>query len=150
MIYLACAIGLAALAIPFVYLTDSARTTKLRKALDDRSAEIDTYRESVMEMAAEFAATTQQLAKREADERALVINALISDRNRLVTAVLVGNGSSPAAATLLTRSDQAEASTQRAMSLRDLFDEVQGERTGPATEYEDERGHAIVPVGMGS
>lgn len=158
-ICLLIALAMVALAfVAYVVAIDQGRTEKLRQALDDRARDIDTYRESVMELTSNFADSARDLAARDSDERRLVMDALIGDRQRLVTAVLASSSSiSPNAAALLARADQANARGQRAMNARDLFDEAQtervlggvvGDRERQATEYEDERGEPIVPVGL--
>ena len=143
----AAVIASLALALAAVAITaDTSRWAKLERALDDRAEDLDTYHRTVMEMTERFAETAIKLAHRETDQQAAVLSALITDRNRLVSAVL--SIKEPAAARTLGLMDKTEADATRATSLREMLEETWGERAQAETETRSADGQAIIPVGM--
>lgn len=145
------AVVLAAVGVASI-LRDPHGTAALRQALDDRAKELETYRESTMEMVGGFVTALKELSGRELDELRVTFGALTNDRERLVTALLAQTN--PNAAALVARADEANA---RAVSrgpenlsefLRDTLQDTLGERQRMATEFTDDRGAPITPVGL--
>lgn len=128
--------------VAFVMATDPNRSEKQRQALEE-------YRARTMEMLHEFAGVAAQLSVRETDELRLVLGQLTSDRDRLLTALLAAS-TNPQAAITVGRVDEAMARAtvhRRPDSVADLLEEDLRRRASE-TEFHDERGEAIVPVGL--
>lgn len=129
-------------------LRDPHGNAALRQALDDRAKELETYRESTMEMVGGFVSALKELSGREVDELRITFDALARDRERLVTAVIAQ--ANPNAAALVARADEANAraASRGPENLAEFLHDTLGERERMATEFTDERGDAITPVGM--
>lgn len=131
-------------------MRDPQGTNALRQALDDRANELETYRTSTMEMVGEFVGAIKELSNRELEDQRLVVGALTRDRERLVTALLAQ--SNPGAAALVARSDEANlrAASRPPENLSEFLRDTIGENARTETEFTDDRGAPIMPVGLGS
>lgn len=141
------AVVLAAVGVASI-LRDPHGTAALRQALDDRAKELETYRESTMEMVGEFVGAIKELSNRELEDQRLVLATLTRDRERLVTAVLAT--ANPNAAALVARADEANAraASRPPENLSEFLRDTIGENLRTETEFTDDRGAPIMPVGM--
>jgi hypothetical protein len=93
--------------------------------------------------------TFAKVSQRPANETSVVIDALISDRNRLVSAMLASSAN-PTAARIVGMVDQANVNAQRGADREQVAEMMRNMAMSAPTEYDDGDGHPIIPVGLGS
>lgn len=143
-----CAV--VAVALVAVVALDNNRTRALRQTLNDRANDLEEFRQATMAQADTYAGNMVRLSQRDSEQLRLVLDALIGDRQRLVTAALAA-GPNPMAARTVGQIDQATARplTRDPANLREYLEETWGERADARdTELQTSDGDPIVPVGM--
>lgn len=142
-------IAMALMVVVTIAFLDRDRDRQSRLALMGAAAarmeDLDAFRSTTQSMVVAFANTLTTLVARDTDQQAAVLNALTSDRDRLLTALLA-TSHEPQAARTLGMVDQAKARESNAMSMREFLEEHAANRVD--TEFTTGDGVPIVPVGM--
>lgn len=141
---IACVALCAVVGIAFM---DSRRHRPLDALLTARAKDLDAYRTQTAEVIASMANNLTALAARDTAQLQLVLQALISDRERLVTALLAQTNV-PAARTV-GLVDQVREKASRADTVREFIEDTMRSRAVAVdTEFETSDGQPIVPVGL--
>lgn len=139
-------LAFAALVILAAVLVNPRSSRRLEQAYDDRANDATAFAENMRDIVHEFSEALVLVGRHNGDDLRTIIDALVDDRQRLVTAVLAA-GPNPQAARTLGLVDQAQAGRERAETIAQYLEENR-RVTAADTEFQTSDGDAIIPVGM--
>ncbi len=123
------------------------RAASYHRILEARAQDLALYGRTIADMSGRHADDLRLSYQRDADQQRAVIQALIGDRDRLVTALLAASGN-PQAALTVGRVDQIVGGTVRNDNLRDYLQQFTTPRAD--SEFTTSDNEPIIPVGLGS
>lgn len=138
----------ALLVIVILAVFDQARHRRAGALVEARCRDLDEYRRQSLEAIAAFTNAALTLSRRESDQMALVLNAALADRERLVTALLAAS-TNPTSARVLGMVDQARVGAERNGNMREYLEAQMADRARDS-ETTTADGEPIIPVGLGS